>query len=92
MERLQKYIDLKVNLTAICTVVILIVSWAMGYQELKSNHIALANEVHAHFNEDRGKFDTLATKETGVVRDKALDQKLDEIIRRLERIERLHMK
>lgn len=79
MERFTKYIDLKINLTTIITVIILIGSWIAGYQELKAAHSGLAAEVHRHIDQDKDRFAALATKETGAIRDREVDTKISSV-------------
>lgn len=81
----------KINFGHILTFIVLLIGFVAGYARLQQRQDSLERELHEHMAIDAAQFASFATKETRLYRDQAVDSKLDDIIKRLDRIERMHM-
>jgi hypothetical protein len=88
---ITQWIDFRLNLTTIIAIVAMIVGALKAYYELNANHKALDRAFTSHVAEAVLKFSSLATKETSSLQNTSVENKLDDIIDRLVRLEELHM-
>ncbi len=98
-EKLKQLFEFKISLGTIISVILYIVLGYAAFVELRTNHANLDKEFRQHEAYDDKRFEAFATKDTRAARDKEVDARLDIIVkqldeanRRLERIERLHMR
>lgn len=91
-EKLNGFFELKVTLGNILSVLVLLAAGYAGYVELRTNHTNLDREFREHQNYDDRRFADYATKEARVQRDKMVDEKLQDILERVKRIEAAHMR
>lgn len=84
-------IEWKINAGHIISLLVLIVGFIAGYARIQARQESMEKELHEHMATDAIQFASFATKETRLFRDKEVDSKLDDIIKRLDRIERMHM-
>ncbi len=89
---IRKYFDFRITVATIVALVILVGTWIAGFERDRVKREALASEFRQHKQEDKAKFEALATKESSDLKYQELQRQYAEIIKRLDRIEAMHLK